>query len=227
MKDPAFLFYSQDFLTGTIIMPFEDRGKYITLLCYQHQNGRMDEETICLLVGSVSVMLKSKFSIDENGKWYNERLETEIEKRNKYTESRRNNGIKGGRPKNGEKPYAKPYGKPTNNHTENENENIILNNSKANFEIFRQAYPGRKGGFEVEFKNFIKKNNPEVADLLLPALLAEIDHRKRAKTAGLFVQEWKHLPTWINKKCWLDDLPEIKPKPKQFEVTVHSKPLLP
>jgi uncharacterized protein YdaU (DUF1376 family) len=80
-KDPAFLFYSQDFLVGTNTMPFEDRGKYITILAQMHQQGRMDEETISFLVGSISVKLKSKFLIDDKGLWYNERLEEEITKR--------------------------------------------------------------------------------------------------------------------------------------------------
>jgi hypothetical protein len=49
-KDPAFLFYSQDFIVGVQTMPFEDRGKYITILCQMHQQGRLDEETIRTLV---------------------------------------------------------------------------------------------------------------------------------------------------------------------------------
>ena len=102
-KDPAFLFYSQDFYTGVATLTIEDRGKYITLLCLMHQQGRMTEETIRFLVGSVSVNLKSKFRIDENGFWYNERLEIESEKRAKFTESRRNNGLAGGRPKSHKK----------------------------------------------------------------------------------------------------------------------------
>lgn len=106
MKDPAFLFYSQDFIVGTLTMTFEDKGKYITILSLMHQQGRLDEKTISLLVGSISVNLRNKFSVDENGLWYNERLEKEIEKRNKFIESRINNGSKGGRPKKVEKPLG-------------------------------------------------------------------------------------------------------------------------
>lgn len=98
-KDPAFLFYSQDFYTGVATLNWEDRGKYISILCLMHQQGRMSEETIRFIVGSVSDNLKSKFSIDDHGMWFNERLETESEKRSKFTESRRLNGLEGGRPK--------------------------------------------------------------------------------------------------------------------------------
>lgn len=138
-KDPAFLFYSQDFYTGVATLTFEERGKYITILCLMHQQGRMSEETIWFLVGSVSDNLKAKFSIDENGLWYNKRLEEESEKRAKFTESRRNNGLSGGRPKK-TKPYAKPKQNHMQNHMvthmEDENENEIRNidKYKSNFE---------------------------------------------------------------------------------------------
>jgi hypothetical protein len=129
-KDPAFLFYTGDFFTGTAILSFEDKGKFIHLLCLMHQQGRMTEETIRFLVGSVSDNLKSKFKIDEKGFWFNNRLEEETEKRNKFTESRRINGLEGGRPKK-----IKPNGKPKknhkvkhmDNHMEDENENVIDN----------------------------------------------------------------------------------------------------
>lgn len=127
MKDPAFLFYPSDFLTGTMAMPFDERGRYITLLCFQHQSGRMTEETIRFLVGSFSDMLRLKFSRDDNGLFYNIRLEEEIKKRTNFIESRRNNGRLGGRPKEIKKPLGKPNGKPKENLHEdiNENENEV------------------------------------------------------------------------------------------------------
>jgi hypothetical protein len=120
-KDPAFLFYSSDFLVGTITMDFEDRGKYITILCYMHQNGRVKEETIRLLVGFVSDNLKSKFGIDEDGLWYNNRLEAETEKRSRFVQSRLLNGQKGGRPPKIETKKEKPLGYPKGNLPINEN----------------------------------------------------------------------------------------------------------
>lgn len=127
-KDPAFLFYSQDFLVGTMAMPFDERGRYITLLCYIHQNGHISEETIRLLVGSFSDILRLKFLQDENGMFYNPRLEIEVEKRGKFMESRLLNGSKGGRPKKEETIrllVGKPNGKPKKNLIENED--VIVN----------------------------------------------------------------------------------------------------
>ena len=114
MKDPAILFYTSDFLTGTIYLNFEERGKFIYLLCTMHQHGRLSEETIRLLVGSISVNLSKKFKIDDDNMWYNERLEAEAEKRANFTLSRRNNGKQGGRPKNKE-----PIGNLMVNHMDN------------------------------------------------------------------------------------------------------------
>jgi uncharacterized protein YdaU (DUF1376 family) len=98
MKDPAFLFYSGDFLNGVSDLTMEERGQYITLLCAQHIKGELTEKTIRLLVGNVSVDVLDKFSINENGNYVNLRLEEEIQKRQKFTDSRRSNGKKGGRP---------------------------------------------------------------------------------------------------------------------------------
>jgi hypothetical protein len=121
-KDPAFLFYSSDFLSGVTDLTMEERGQYITLLCLQHQKGELNEKTIRLTVGSVSVDVIAKFQ--KSGDCYkNLRLETEILKRLEFTESRRLNGQKGGRPKASAKPLAKPSGKPKKNLPEDVNEN--------------------------------------------------------------------------------------------------------
>lgn len=151
-KDPAFLFYSQDFFTGVSTMNFDDRGKYITILCLMHQQGRMSEESISFLVGSISVNLKSKFRIDEKGLWYNERLETETEKRNKFTESRRNNGLLGGRGKKKTKAIAKPIGIHKDNLMENVNE---IENKDLNI----------NNGVVHEIQKFVSVNCPNVSKM--------------------------------------------------------------
>lgn len=45
MRDPAFLFYSKDWISGTSEMLPEEKGIYIDLLCYQHQNGNLPTDT--------------------------------------------------------------------------------------------------------------------------------------------------------------------------------------
>ena len=91
MKDPAFLFYSSDFLSGTMLMTNEDVGKYIRLLCLQHQKGHLKEKDLLSICKEHNEEIFSKFKQDEEGNYYNERLEYEANKRKSYSESRRNN----------------------------------------------------------------------------------------------------------------------------------------
>ncbi len=219
-KDPAFLFYSQDFYTGVSTMNFEDRGKYITILCLMHQQGRLSEESISFIVGSVSVNLKSKFSVDENGLWYNKRLEFETEKRNKFTESRRNNGLLGGRGIKKNKASAKASAKHKDNLMENENVNEIkdlINNELQIFDNFRKEYLGTKRGNETEFKNFQKHSDWKlVLPKLLTSLNNQIANRKLKKQKNEFVPEWKNLQTWINNRCWEEVIDHIKQENKSI-----------
>ena len=81
-KDPAFLFYPSDFLTGTMFMTNEQIGIYIRLLCSQHQHGGIiDKDSFNALVGT-NLLIKNKFIETETG-FYNERLTIEMDKRNK------------------------------------------------------------------------------------------------------------------------------------------------
>lgn len=82
MKDPAFLFYSQDFLTGTLFMTNEETGKYIRLLCAQHQQGGLVNKTSFDMTVGESQLLREKFIETEDG-YYNERLMNEMVKREK------------------------------------------------------------------------------------------------------------------------------------------------
>jgi hypothetical protein len=112
----------------------EERGQFITLLCLQHQKGTLTDKTIRLSLGSVSVDVLSKFLKDKEGNFYNERLNEEIEKRIQFTESRRNNGSKGGRPKNNTKPIGLAKHNLMEDENENENEDININKNRCSFE---------------------------------------------------------------------------------------------
>ena len=175
-KDPAFLFYSSDFLSGISDLTMEERGQYITMLCLQHQKGVLNEKTIRLNVGNVSVCVLEKFSKDQDGNFFNKRLVLEIEKRANFIESRRNNGSKGGRPKKETKPSAKPNVKPKKNHIEDENinENIDINNNKSPLEkkideFYQFRIKLKKPILEESKEAFIKKltrlsgNDDEIA----------------------------------------------------------------
>jgi hypothetical protein len=92
-KDPAILFYTQDFLVGTMMMSDEQVGKYIRLLCAQHQHGGVIpiayfDRVVC---GDVSVA--EKFEKFENG-YKNTRMSQEIEKRASFCSKQSENAKK-------------------------------------------------------------------------------------------------------------------------------------
>ena len=80
MKDPAFLFYAQDFITGTMFMNNEQVGIYVRLLCAQHQHGGLiDKTSFNSLVGNNDIV-RSKF-IETGDGFFNERMMKEIVRR--------------------------------------------------------------------------------------------------------------------------------------------------
>jgi len=90
-KDPAVLFYTQDFLVGTITMTNEQRGKYITLLCLQHQKQKLTLKDLKMYLTEEDIEVADKFPLQSDGFYYNLRMYEEAVKRKNYTESRRNN----------------------------------------------------------------------------------------------------------------------------------------
>ena len=130
MKDPAFLFYPNDWIGGTMGMTFEEKGAYFELLMLQFNRGHMTPQMIAQTVGQIWDRIKCKFIQDDEGLFYNERLELEKEKRKKFTESRRNN-ISGVNQysKNVKKTNKKTENKKSHmtSHMENEIENEDVN----------------------------------------------------------------------------------------------------
>lgn len=164
MKDPAFLFYSSDFLSGTMLMTDEEVGQYIRLLCLQHQKGHLKEKDILNICKTHNEEIFSKFKIDEEGNYYNERLETEINKRKAYSESRRNNRKK----KEEKTTYEEDMKNICNSYEEhmeneniniNKNINIIKNNSKRDSK-------GKKEEEKIHFADFVTMTNAEYEKLV-------------------------------------------------------------
>lgn len=87
-KDPAFLFYPSDFMIGTAFFSHEQRGKYISLLCYQHQLGHLTEQQMVDVCGGKDEMIFKKFRMDKKGCFFNEKLEFEKKRRSNFVRSR-------------------------------------------------------------------------------------------------------------------------------------------
>lgn len=126
MKDPAVLWYWNDWGGGTRTLSRHLKGCYMDLLEAQFNSGHLSLEEIRTVLGqdqATWTVLSKKFKQDENGLFYNERLETEKIKRSAYSESRS---------KNRKKKSDESENEHMNNHMlnhmsphmENENENI-------------------------------------------------------------------------------------------------------
>lgn len=122
-KDPAVLFYTSDFLSGTQFFTDEQCGQYIRLLCQQHQLGHIPENHMMLICKSYDNPVIKKFIKDKNGLFFNERMESEKEKRIKYCESRCNNR----KSKTNKKSYDVTHDNHMLLHMENENDNDNIN----------------------------------------------------------------------------------------------------
>ena len=115
-NDPAFLFYTGDFTTGTQFFTDEQVGIYIRLLMAQHQHGHLSDKQVKMICRTQDEDVMLKFEKDSDGKFFNKRLEDEIVKRKKYSTSRSEN-------KKGKTKDMLIISKSYDNHMENENEN--------------------------------------------------------------------------------------------------------
>jgi len=131
-KPPAFSFYANDFLVGTVTLSLAARGAYITLLAYEWDHGSVpdDPSARARVLGcarreseTLWTRLREKFFQGDDGAWRNARLEGERLKQVERRITLARNGALGGRPKNQkDKPrktkrfaVAKPDGQPDEN----------------------------------------------------------------------------------------------------------------
>lgn len=132
-------------------------------------------------------------------------------------------------------PYTKglntPKEKEKDKDKEKDKEKETEENLKIQFDSFRQKYPGRKGGLDVEFEYFIKKNKEyrTIIPLLGPAIDRQLEIRRvkeLLKEQGDidFIANWKDLQTWLNGKCWTEEeqIPVFKKKLTELELAYRA-----
>lgn len=132
-KDPAFLFYPGDWVSGTMYLTFEQKGAYFELLMLQFNIGRFTiqniEHVLNVYYSKVWPIIKGKFKTDGTYYW-NERLEFEKEKRKSFCNSRKENKIKS-YDKTCDTSYDETSDEHMIHHMENENiyikEDVLLN----------------------------------------------------------------------------------------------------
>ena len=190
-KDPAVLFYTSDFLSGTFTMTNEQVGMYIRLLCLQHQKGKLTEKDMLSICKAYDSDIWDKFKVVD-GVYINERMYNEAIRRQKFTESRRNNAKS---PKN--ESTSKAYAKHMETETETINENI---NKDINieFEFFWNEYDKKVG-----VKEKLKKKWNNLTDIERQNAMNYIDLYKQSVPDKQFR---KNPETFLNNKSWNDEI---------------------
>ena len=191
-KDPAFLFYPGDWLGGTMGMTIEQKGAYMELLIFQFNNGPFTEaqaqQVLSICFTSVWQVVSKKFT-KVDSLYFNIRLRDEIDKRRKFSESRRNNAKGNKSTSKAKKAYAQ--------HMENENENEIrIKNIKepiSKLDIFGALFEDEMyiEGLAMAHKGKDIKQAFEECYI----------HHSSAKNPPTEVGEWKQkLNTWLSIK---------------------------
>jgi uncharacterized protein YdaU (DUF1376 family) len=114
-KAPAFMFYADDFLAGTLEMSQEEVGQYIRLLCHQWNRGSIPVETEKqqrLTGGCVSVDVLAKFQLCEDGQLRNERLEAVRSERDRFLQQQSEKGRKSAESRRLKPTAVQPDGQP-------------------------------------------------------------------------------------------------------------------
>lgn len=126
-KDPAFLFYPSDWISGTMYFNFEQKGAYFELLMLQFNKGKFTEtqaqHVLNICYSYVWPVIKEKFQNDGEFYW-NERLDIEKEKRKSFCDSRKAN-----KTAKNNVTYDITYEKHMMQHMENENINRIVSDT--------------------------------------------------------------------------------------------------
>lgn len=167
-KDPAFLFYPGDWQGGTMYFDHQTKGAYIDLMILQFNVGKFTEaqakQVLSICFDVAWPLLKQKFQTDGVLFW-NDRLCSEIEKRKKFTESRRNNGLAVKKMTKTDEAYAYHMHK----HMEDENRN---RNIEDNTVKIKKGQPKKN---EVVFPD---ADNPDMNDSWIDVWGQWTDYKK-------------------------------------------------
>lgn len=230
-KDPAVLFYPEAYLVGTRFMTFEQKGKYMDLLCFQHQQGHLSEDDMLAICGEYDPRVFDKFEQDENGLYFNPRMDEEKERRAKYTAAMRANGVRGGRPRQNQSDNQQvnqldnQSGNLLRNRNINRNKDIDIDNKEIEseeekkkkkeekksqtdiyierFERFWRVYPKKIGKGDAR-KAFVKH---QPSEKLTETMIKAIETAKKSvqwtKDGGKYIP---NPSTWLNQERWEDEL---------------------
>lgn len=190
-KDPAFLFYPGDWLGGTQTFTRAHKGAYMDLLMAQHSAGHMTIQDIEHILGEKDFKemwdkkLKGKFVKDPDGLFYNQKLQDEMIKRKKFTDSRKNN--------------LSDKGLHMDSQMENGNDNDNgIKELNVSFEYFWTLYDKKTSPKESCEKKWAKLKDEE--------RLAAIKHIPEYKIAQPEKKFRKDPASFLHQKAWTHEL---------------------
>jgi hypothetical protein len=194
-KDPAFLFYPGDWNLGTMHLTLLEKGCYIELLILQFAKGRFTEaQAKHMLNGSFDLAwanIKDKFETDGVFYW-NRRLQEEKEKRQKFSESRRINGLS---PKKANKHMLK--------HMEDENKDDKLNSWEQEKRLFLNA---EQWQYKQCTEYQISKNAlMEYINVFVKRIELQEDYKPEKELK-------KHCANWLRKNISIDKTKALEEK---------------
>lgn len=177
-----------DWIRGTRGMKAEVRGVYISLLIHQYDNGYLpdDLEELRLIdpeIDKVWDKLKSKFQKQNDGNLLNMKLE-EVRK---YFNKQKENGDKGGRPKN-------PNNNPNENPDNNPNSNLHNTEHEYDYDIDK----GKEGVGEKP--NSGKTVFDAEKEVMANEILFEQILMKTKKDEGFAKDELRKFHLWLVEK---------------------------
>lgn len=241
-KSPAYQWYPKDVLSDGKVtkMTSAQEGAYRRLLDFCWLEGFLpnDENELLALckaditIEDVRVVMKClKEDSNDPTKLNSERQIKERIKQAKWSEKSSEGGKASaakrygtGEPtsyKGGSKMVEPKANIPFSSSSSSSNKYII---EREIFDNARKSYPGDKRGNETEFANFIKKHADwrNVLPTLEEKIKNQISARDKKVRENKFVPEWKKLTTWINQRCWEEEIGEGVGKPGEEKKPVYK-----
>ena len=218
-KDPAFPFYTQDFITGTMFMSNEHVGIYIRLLCAQHQHGGfISKNAFESMVGKENGIIREKFIECEDG-FYNARLMKEMVKRRKKSCNLSANALKRWEKEHKKDAIALQMDMPTED--ENENEIVFGNTEKGGVgektiigEVIEQW---QQSGLTVEISE--SKDIRELCEKILNIKdISQADEQKRHELLGVM----QKIISWVKSENNIKYYGSLKSINNNFSKIINS-----
>ena len=82
---------------------------------------------------------------------------------------------------------------------------------RASFDVFYKIYPEHKAPTDAEKAWMKLAPDDSLFQIILAAIEKQRRHKETLSAKGKFCPEWPFPATWINKRRWEDEIPEVKP----------------